>query len=189
MDYYYPLSKEWTQDWAEKFIPLYEYLVRNPSKCKYINYKYVCFSEHSKSLVKKFPFIKDIPNFDYKDESMYFAFLTLNGKNKKSWTPHIDPDNTKWDITLPLLNCTNETITTWLDPLEETRDIRGDETMQVYTGEYKVLAKTSITDHALVLRSDILHKVDIMHDRDETRVVVKFFIPKLELEDILKQVY
>ena len=182
--YYYELSEEWTAKWAKKFRPLYDYLVKNPKECDYHNYKYIVHYNQIQKLVNDFPFIKDIPNFDINDKTHFFGFLTLNGKNKKSWTPHIDPGSLKWDITLPLLNCTDESTTSWVEPIaEKTR--ANTEDIKIYEGKYKLLAATQITNKALVLRGDIMHKVDVHHERDETRVVVKISVPNLELDDVL----
>ena len=51
------------------------------------------------------------------------------------------------------------------------------------------MAATQITNKALVLRGDIMHKVDVHHDRDETRVVVKISVPNLELDDVLNALW
>lgn len=118
-------------------------------------------------------------------------FLETNGIHKNKFEPHIDGllNDPRVMFNFPILNCTTETVTSWVEPLESVTPIYAAEnysTNKRIAGatphlpkntKYKVLKSHSFTDRASLFRSNVYHMVENNSNRDEYRIMMHWWFP------------
>jgi len=119
-------------------------------------------------------------------------FLETHGLEKPEFKLHIDgnPGDPSMMFNCPILNCTNETTTYWIEPLEEyeTKLLceNGTKTEKKYGAtphipddiKYRIIHNHSIVDRCVLFRSDIFHGVKNTTNRDEYRIMMHWWFPK-----------
>lgn len=134
-------------------------------------------------------------------------FLETNGLEKPEFKLHIDGQigDPSVMFNCPVLNCTNETVTYWIEPQEEYDTIllceNGTKTEKKYGAtphisentKYRIVHTYSITDRCVLFRSDVFHGVKNKSNRNEDRIMMHWWFPKTvnwssdNIETILKK--
>lgn len=143
-----------------------------------------------------FDFVVD--NFPWIEEfrlrmglSKRLNFLETHGLDKPEFKIHIDgkPGQPHVMFNVPILNCTTETITYWVEPLDSFDPIlacenstsddtsRGATPHMPESTKFEVLTSHSFTSRAALFRSDIYHGVKNTSNRNEYRIMMHWWFP------------
>lgn len=184
--FYQELSDEFSSLWLPRFRSLYD-KVHASQNAHHAYWKYVLHPDRIKSdYLKDFPWITEVPTWNI-DENL-IIFFKNSGKDYNHIMAHKDPDNVVWSITMPLYGCDNDTVTTWLDPIENENTYRADASkgydnnVEMLGCDYKEIESYSFNNRAIIFKSDVWHKARTNHNRDETRVLAKLWVPNLQYE-------
>ncbi len=184
--FYQELSDEFSSLWLPRFRSLYD-KVHASQNAHHAYWKYVLHPDRIKSdYLKDFPWLTEVPTWNI-DENL-IIFFKNSGKDYNHIMAHKDPDNVVWSITMPLYGCDNDTVTTWLDPIENENTYRADaskgydDNVEMLGCDYKEIESYSFNNRAIIFRSDVWHKARTNHNRDETRVLAKLWVPNLQYE-------
>lgn len=118
-------------------------------------------------------------------------FLETHGIEKPEFKLHIDgkPGCPHVMLNVPILNCTTETTTYWVEPRHEyethlscedgtNSEKKSGATPHLPEGaEYDVICEYSFTDRIALFRSDIFHGVKNNTQRDEYRILMHWWFP------------
>jgi hypothetical protein len=185
-EFYQELSDEFSNLWLPRFRSLYD-KVHASQNAHHAYWKYVLHPDRIKSdYLKDFPWITEVPTWNI-DENL-IIFFKNSGKDYNHIMAHKDPDNVVWSITMPLYGCDNDTVTTWLDPIENENTYRADASkgydnnVEMLGCDYKEIESYSFNNRAIIFRSDVWHKARTNHNKDETRVLAKLWVPNLQYE-------
>ena len=119
-------------------------------------------------------------------------FLETHGLSKPEFKLHIDgtPGAPSMMFNCPILNCTEETTTYWVEPMEDYETIllcengtNGEKkhgaTPHIPEGiKYRTIHSDTITNRCVLFRSDIFHGVKNISNRDEYRIMMHWWFPK-----------
>lgn len=119
-------------------------------------------------------------------------FLETHGLEKKTFEPHIDGKvgNPSVMFNCPILHCTTETVTYWVNPVEDVTPVllcengNSHETRKGATPHlpknaiYNKICEHSFTNKAALFRSDIYHGVVNNTNRNEYRIMMHWWFPK-----------
>lgn len=184
--FYQELSDEFSSLWLPRFRSLYD-KVHASQNAHHAYWKYVLHPDRIKSdYLKDFPWLTEVPTWNI-DENL-IIFFKNSGKDYNHIMAHKDPDNVVWSITMPLYGCDSDTVTTWLDPIENENTYRADgskgydDNVEMLGCDYNEIESYSFNDRAIIFKSDVWHKARTKHNRDETRVLAKLWVPNLQYE-------
>lgn len=185
-EFYQELSDEFSSLWLPRFRSLYD-KVHASQNAHHAYWKYVLHPDRIKSdYLKDFPWLTEVPTWNI-DENL-IIFFKNSGKDYNHIMAHKDPDNVVWSITMPLYGCDNDTVTTWLDPIENENTYRADASkgydnnVEMLGCDYNEIESYSFNNRAIIFKSDVWHKARTNHNRDETRVLAKLWVPNLQYE-------
>ena len=139
-----------------------------------------------------------MPMYDPTNESV--VFFRFNGSDPETdkFEVHKDPDNACANVNVPVYNCTHETRTIWVEPIEEEiesweyragskLDPNKEETFSNHLrSEYREIETQYITDRCCLFKGDVWHKVIVDHKRDEWRIMAKFWSMGNNWEELQK---
>lgn len=193
MKCYRELSKEFSDEYIPKFKEVYYFFKQNAvdenSLIRKLHLGYTAMREEAFDFASyEFPWLEEF-RVKY-NLSKRLNFLETHGLDKPVFEPHIDgKEFNEVMFNVPVLNCTNETVTTWVEALEdfdpvllcenkmETRSIKG-ATPHIPDGvKYREVCSHRIVDRALLFRSNIFHKVSNNSARDEYRIMMHWWFP------------
>ena len=189
--YYRELHKEFSEEYIPKFKEVYYFFKENAvdenSLIRKLHLGYTAMREEAfDHAAEQFPFLEDF-RIKY-NLSKRLNFLETHGLDKPTFEPHIDgkPYNEVM-FNVPILNCTDETTTTWVEPdtdfdpvllcenKSESSTQKG-ATPHIPDGvTYREAVTTSITDRAVLFRSNKFHKVINTTGRDEYRIMMHWW--------------
>lgn len=179
------LSDVFSTTWIPRFRKLYD-RVHETQNAHHAYWKYVLHPDRIKTdYLDEFPWLASVPTWDINHNLI--IFFKNSGKDYKHVKAHKDPDNVVWSITMPIYGCDSDTVTTWLEPIEEDTyradATKGyDDNVEMLRSEYKEIESYSFGKRAVIFKSDVWHKAYTNHDRDETRVLAKLWVPNLSYE-------
>ena len=181
------LSKEFSDLWIKRCRELYDEVERT-GICQELHMKYIVRASHMQEYyIDKFPWLLEMPMYDPTNESV--VFFRFNGSDPETdkFEVHKDPDNACANVNVPVYNCTHETRTIWVEPIEEEiesweyragskLDPDKQETFSNHLrSEYREIETQYITDRCCLFKGDVWHKVIVDHKRDEWRIMAKFW--------------
>jgi len=190
------LNKDFSDNYISKFRLLYDEMESSGFR-KEAHLKWILRPEHLQEYyVDKFDWIKELPYFDYTKETLVFFRMNPSWENGNMFHPHIDPLNANANINIPVYNCTEETVTSWLEPVgdivnqveERAGDkiIEGETAVDFLKSQYKVIEQVRITERCCLFKGDVWHKVDYYGTEDKTRVMCKIWSQGLNWEKLQK---
>jgi len=190
------LSKEFSDLWIARCRELYAE-VEKTKIVKELHMKYIVTSTHMQDYyIDKFPWLLEMPMYDPTKESV--VFFRFNGSDPETnrFEVHKDPIEGIANVNVPVYNCTHETRTVWVEPIDEEiesweyragskLDSTGTETFSNHLrSEYRELETQFITDRCCLFKGDTWHKVEVDHNRDEWRVMAKFWSRGLDWQQL-----
>ena len=118
-------------------------------------------------------------------------FLETNGTEKPEFLPHIDGKLGELEVMFnaPILNCTPETVTYWVEPKVLIEPIllceNGSKTSTAYGAtphlppdtEYSIITSHSFTDKCALFRSNVYHGVKNNSQSDDYRIMMHWWFP------------
>jgi len=189
--YYQELSKEFSEEYIPRFQEVYyffkKHAVDESSLIRKLHLGYTSMRPAAFDFVaSEFPWLEE---FRLKHNlSKRLNFLETHGIEKPIFEPHIDgKEFNEVMFNVPILNCTNETTTTWVEPIgdfeaillcenkSETSTKKGATPHLPPDTEYKEVCSLQITDRALLFRSNKFHKVINNTNRDEYRIMMHWW--------------
>ena len=192
------LSKEFSDLWIKRCRELYDEVERT-GICQELHMKYIVRASHMQEYyIDKFPWLLEMPMYDPTNESV--VFFRFNGSDPETdkFEVHKDPDNACANVNVPVYNCTHETRTIWVEPIEEEiesweyragskLDPNKEETFSNHLrSEYREIETQYITDRCCLFKGDVWHKVIVDHKRDEWRIMAKFWSMGNNWEELQK---
>lgn len=191
--YYQELTKEFSDLYIPKFREVYYFFknhaVDDSSLIKKLHLGYTSMREEAFDFVAyNFPWLEE---FRLKfNLSKRLNFLETHGIEKPTFEPHIDGQQfNEVMFNVPILNCTAETTTIWVEPIgnfepillcenkTETSTKKG-ATPHLPEGiEYTEACSCTITEKAVLFRSNKFHKVINATGRDEYRIMMHWWFP------------
>ena len=192
------LSKEFSDLWIKRCRELYDEVERT-GICQELHMKYIVRASHMQEYyIDKFPWLLEMPMYDPTNESV--VFFRFNGSDPETdkFEVHKDPDNACANVNVPVYNCTPETRTIWVEPIEEEiesweyragskLDPNKEETFSNHLrSEYREIETQYITDRCCLFKGDVWHKVIVDHKRDEWRIMAKFWSMGNNWEELQK---
>ena len=193
MTYYREINQEFSDQYIPKFREVYYFFKENAvdedSLIRKLHLGYTAMREEAfDRAAEEFPFLEEF-RVEY-NLSKRLNFLETHGLDKPTFEPHIDgKEYNEVMFNVPILNCTDETTTTWVEPVEDFDPIllcenksessrRKGATPHIPDGvEYIEAATTTITDRAVLFRSNKFHRVDNRTGRDEYRIMMHWWFP------------
>lgn len=203
-------SKQFSEKYIFKFREVYYFFKKHAidenSLIRKLHLGYTAMRPEAFDFVaKEFPWIEEFRvNFGLEKK---LNFLESNGIEKPEFKLHIDGKvgDPSVMFNCPILNCTNETVTYWIEPLEDYDTIllceNGTKTEKKYGAtphlsentKYRIIHSQSIIDRCVLFRSDIFHGVKNNSNRNEDRIMMHWWFPKSiewshdNIETILKK--
>lgn len=180
--HYIELNEEFSNLWIPRFKSLYN-MVHETQYCDHAWWKYVVKPNHIENrYLKHFPWLTQVPSFDMNEHMI--IFFKSNGEKYNHNIAHIDPNDIHWSITLPIIGCTDETVTNWVEPVQSQEIFRsttdaGDKTVDMLKGDVRIIDNYCFNDKAIVFNSSVWHEAITSHRRDEDRVLAKLWTPNL----------
>lgn len=193
MNYYKELSEDFSQYYIPKFQEVFYFFKENAvnenSLIKKLHLGYTAMKPEAFDFVSsRFSWLE---NFRLKyGLSKRLNFLETHGLNKKTFEPHIDgKEFNEVMLNFPIFNCTVETITTWVEPIEDFEPIllcenktntstKKGATPHIPDGvKYIETCSYNFTNRAVLFRSNKFHKVTNNTNRDEYRIVMHWWFP------------
>ena len=181
-EHFIELNEKFSNLWIPRFKALYD-VVHKTQYCDHAWWKYVVKPHHIKNkYLQDFPWLAEVPSFNVNEHLI--IFFKANGAKYNHNIAHIDPNDIKWSITMPILGCTEETVTNWVKPKTEKKIFKGstsagDKTVDMLKGDVEVIDSYCFTDKIIVFNSSVWHEAITSHRRDEDRVLAKLWTPNL----------
>lgn len=183
--FYQELSDEFSQLWIPRFRSLYD-KVHETQNAHHAYWKYVLHPDRIKSdYVKEFPWLTEVPTWNI--DNNLIIFFKNSGVGHKHVRAHKDPDNVVWSITMPIYGCDKDTVTSWLESAKEVTG-RGDaskgydDNVEMLRSDYNIIESYSFTNRAIIFKSDVWHEAYTHHNKNDTRVLAKLWVPNLSYE-------
>lgn len=188
------LNEEFSKNYITRFRELYDEMEKSGIR-KEAHLKWVLRVEHFEEYyLEKFPWIADLPLFDYKAETLVFFRMNPTWPNGNMFHVHIDPLNANANINIPVYNCTNEAVTSWVKPTGDLKHqteeragdkiIKGETPVDFLKSEYEIIESVHITDRCCLFKGDVYHKVDLHSTEDKTRVMCKIWSRDIGWENL-----
>lgn len=203
--YYKELNKEFSNEYIPKFKEVYHFFKLNAvdenSLIRKLHLGYTAMRDEAFDFVSnEFPWLEEF-RLKY-NLSKRLNFLETHGLEKPTFEPHIDgKEFNEVMFNVPILNCTDETTTTWVEPIEkfepvllcenktESSTIKG-ATPHIPDGvKYIDICSTQITNRAVLFRSNKFHKVINTTGRDEYRIMMHWWFPDYTTFDEAEKYY
>lgn len=196
--YFKWLNKEFSDLWISRVRDLYDHAVEC-GQYKGLHMKHIITPTHMREYyITRFPWLLEMPMYDPTKESV--VFFRFNGSDPETdkFEVHKDPTEAWANVNVPVYNCTHETRTVWVEPIgeeieswEHRAGSRLDPTEQQtfsnhLRSEYRELETQYITDRCCLFKGNTWHKVEVDHNRDEWRVMAKFWSRQLDWEQLQK---
>lgn len=190
------LSKEFSDLWIARCRELYDHAVEC-GEYKELHMKYILTPTHMREYyIERFPWLNEMPMYDPTKESV--VFFRFNGSDPETdkFEVHKDPTEAWANVNVPVYNCTHETRTIWVEPVGESKsladhyagsktDPHGNETFSEHLlSAHREIETQFITDRACLFKGDTWHKVQVDHNRDEWRVMAKFWSRQLDWNEL-----
>ena len=188
---YVELNQEFSDTWCPRFKQLYD-RVHKTQNCHHVWWAYVLHpSRLKRDYLDEFPWLTEIPSYDINDEKNTIIFFRSNGQKNRHVKAHVDPNEIDWSIVLPVQNCTDETVTNWVEPIgdvveERAKTSAGNKDVKMLGNNTKIIDSYCFTNKAALFNGGQWHEVRISHNRDEDRVLGKLWTPKLSKEHMLE---
>lgn len=192
------LNKQFSDLWISRCRELYQE-VEKTKIAKELHMKYIITPEQLKEYyIDKFPWLLEMPMYDPTKESVVFFRFNGSDKELNKFEVHKDPTEAYANVNVPVYNCTHETRTIWVEPIEEEiesweyragskLDPNKEETFSNHLrSEYKEIETQYITDRCCLFKGDVWHKVIVDHKRDEWRIMAKFWSMGNNWEELQK---
>jgi len=191
--YYRQLSEEFSKLYIPKFTEVYHFFKKNAvdenSLIRKLHLGYTAMREEAFDYVaEEYSFLEEF-RVEY-NLSKRLNFLETHGLNKPTFEPHIDgKEYNEVMFNVPILNCTKETTTIWVEPEEdfdpillcqnksETDTKKGATPHLPDEIKYKVVCEYNFTNRAVLFRSNKYHKVINNTGRDEYRIMMHWWFP------------
>lgn len=189
--YYREFNKDFSEEYIPKFREVYYFFKENAvdenSLIRKLHLGYTAMREEAFDFASlKFPWLEDF-RVKY-NLSKRLNFLETHGLEKPIFEPHIDGQEfNEVMFNVPILNCTNETTTTWVEPIEEFVPVllcenktesstKKGATPHLPDGvKYVEACSINITDRIVLFRSNKFHKVINSTNRDEYRIMMHWW--------------
>lgn len=193
MNYYKELSEEFSNYYIPKFREIYYFFKENAvdenSLIRKLHLGYTAMREEAFDFVsKEYPWLEQF-RIEY-GLSKRLNFLETHGKEKKTFELHIDgKEYNEVMFNAPILNCTNETKTYWVEPKESfdpillcenkgNKDTKKGATPHLPENIlYEVVSEYSFTNRCALFRSNKYHGVINNTNRDEYRIMMHWWFP------------
>ena len=192
------LNKQFSDLWISRCRELYQE-VEKTKIAKELHMKYIITPEQLKEYyIDKFPWLLEMPMYDPTKESVVFFRFNGSDKELNKFEVHKDPTEAYANVNVPVYNCTHETRTIWVEPIEEEiesweyragskLDPNKEETFSNHLrSEYREIETQYITDRCCLFKGDVWHKVIVDHKRDEWRIMAKFWSMGNNWEELQK---
>ena len=192
------LNKQFSDLWISRCRELYQE-VEKTKIAKELHMKYIITPEQLKEYyIDKFPWLLEMPMYDPTKESVVFFRFNGSDKELNKFEVHKDPTEAYANVNVPVYNCTHETRTIWVEPIEEEiesweyragskLDPNKQETFSNHLrSEYREIETQYITDRCCLFKGDVWHKVIVDHKRDEWRIMAKFWSMGNNWEELQK---
>jgi hypothetical protein len=191
--YYREFNKEFSELYIPRFREVYyffkKHAVNENSLIRKLHLGYTAMREEAFDFVSlEFPWLEDF-RIKY-NLSKRLNFLETHGIKKPTFEPHIDgKEYNEVMFNVPILNCSKETTTTWVEPIEdfdtvllcenksENNTKKGATPHLPDNVKYIEVCNYNITDRAILFRSNKFHKVTNNTKRDEYRIVMHWWYP------------
>lgn len=191
ISYYKELNKEFSNEYIPKFKEVYHFFKLNAvdenSLIRKLHLGYTAMRDEAFDfVVSEFGWLEEF-RLKY-NLSKRLNFLETHGLEKPVFEPHIDgKEYNEVMFNVPILNCTNETTTVWVEPEESfdpillcqnksETDTKKGATPHLPDGiKYKVACEYNFTNRAVLFRSNKYHKVINTTGRDEYRIVMHWW--------------
>lgn len=192
------LNKDFSDRYISMFRLLYDEMEKSGVR-KEAHLKWILRPEHLVDhYVKKFPWIKTLPDFNYEKETLVFFRMNPTWENGNHFHIHLDPLEANANINIPIYNCTSDVVTTWVEPIGKQESIveeragnkvvKGETEVEFLTSNHKILEEANLVgDRCCLFKGDVWHKVDVLHKRNETRVMSKIWSRGLVWKEMLKK--
>lgn len=187
--------KEMNSEFSQKYIPLFReifYFFKSHAKnedslIRKLHLGYTAMREEAFDFVAaEYPWLEDFRK-DY-GLSKRLNFLETHGKEKSKFELHIDgKEYNEVMFNVPILNCTNETITYWVEPKETFDPVllcenksnsstkKGATPHLPENIDYDIVAEYSFVDRCALFRSNKYHGVINKTNRDEYRIMMHWW--------------
>ena len=192
---YIELDKEFSDFYIPKFKEVFYFFKKNAidkeSLIRKLHLGYTAMRPEAFDFVTShFPWLEEF-RLKYNLEKK-LNFLETHGIEKSEFKLHIDGEkgNPEVMLNVPILNCTTETLTYWVQPKIEfnpelkcengtNSDTKSGATPHLPENiEYDVISQHSFTNRISLFRSDIYHGVINKTNRDEYRIMMHWWFPK-----------
>ena len=192
---FFELSEDFSQEWLPKFTAVFEFYKRHAvdkdSLLRKLHLGYTAMrSEAFDFVAAEFPWLEDFRVRHNLDKKL--NFLETHGIDKPEFKIHIDgrPGDPEVMFNVPILNCTAETVTYWVQPVDDFNPVLSCENGTNNNSKhgatphlpanvrYDIIAQHSFTNKAALFRSDIYHGVINNSNRDEYRIMMHWWFPK-----------
>jgi len=189
------LNETFSQEYITKFKEVFYFFKKNAidkdSLIRKLHLGYTAMRPEAFDFVSaEFPWLEE---FRLKHNlTKKLNFLETHGLDKTEFKIHIDGKLGDPEVmfNVPILNCTTETKTFWVRPLEEfTSELKcengtNSDTKRGSTPhlpediKYEIISEHSFTNKCSLFRSDIFHGVINNSLRDEYRIMMHWWFPK-----------
>ena len=195
--YYKFLNENFSNLWITRTRELYDHAVET-GLYKELHMKYIITPTHMREYyIEKFPWLDDLPLYNPREHSVVFFRFNGSDPEVNHFEVHRDPTEAWANLNVPVYNCTEETRTIWVEPIGEERTqheeragskiISGETNSEHLRSPYKELETMYITDRACLFKGDEWHKVEVDHNRNEWRVMAKYWSRKNNWDDLIEK--
>ena len=195
--YYKFLSEEFSDLWISRTRELYDHAIET-GQYKELHMKYIITPTHMREYyIEKSPWLDDLPLYNPREHSVVFFRFNGSDPEVNHFEVHKDPTEAWANLNVPVYNCTKETRTVWVEPIGEeysqheeragSHIISGQTNSEHLRSSYKEVETMHITDRACLFKGDEWHKVEVDHDRDEWRVMAKYWSRENDWDDLIKK--
>lgn len=197
MECYVEFDEEFSKEMIAKFTDVFEFFKNNAvdenSLIRRLHLGYTAMRPEAFDFVaSEFPWLEEMRiKYNLSKRLNFLETIGMPGSGKQTFEPHIDgkPGDPHVMFNIPLINCTNATVTRWLMPRQDFNPVllsnNGTKTERI-TGatphlpkdiEFDIIAETSFTDRAVLFRSDIYHAVENNDMSGKPRIMMHWWFP------------
>lgn len=195
------LTDEFSNSYRHKFIEVYDFFkhhaINKDSLIRKLHLGYTAMRPSAFDFVAdEFPWLEEFRIQHGLDKKL--NFLETHGLEKPEFKIHIDgtPGNPSVMFNMPIINCTHETTTYWVEPITPFVPVMSCEngtnnntangaTPHLPTDVmYNIISQHSFINNASLFRSDIYHGVLNKTNRDEYRIMMHWWFPPAVTWDI-----
>lgn len=175
-DCFRELSLEKSQKYIHMFRSVFSFVSAHAgqdySQIRRLHLGYTAMREPAFDFISaEFPWLEDFRRSMSLEKKI--NFLETNGVEKKEFLPHVDGKNNApiAMFNVPILNCTSETKTYWVEPIADFKPVllcengtKGDTKLGATPHlpsdvPFRVVAEHSFTDRCVLFRSNVFHGV------------------------------